>query len=161
MTVSHPWQSELAQRHRLIGGLALFAAGLIWIAQLPVHGSFLTDVLGPTVLIALGLGFAFVPITILSQTGVSDREYRLASGLVNTTQQIGGALGLAVLATIATTTTNHLVAAHHPINQALTLGFHSAFLGAVGFVTLAAIAAATIGTRRHRGQPQPATQTSA
>ena len=73
--------------------------------------------LGPSLLIALGLGLAFVPITILAETGVHDREYGLASGLVNASQQIGGALGLAVLTTIATTRTNHLIATQHPINQ--------------------------------------------
>jgi hypothetical protein len=141
----------------LLAGLALFAGGLVWFARLPVHGSYLTDVLGPSLLIALGLGTAFVPITILSVTGVKDREYGLASGLVNTSQQIGGALGLAVLSTIATTRTDHLAAAHHPINQALTLGFHTAFLGAAGFVLLAIIAAAAIGTTRaNRDQAIPA-----
>lgn len=120
----------------------------MWFAQLPVHGTYLADVLGPSVLIALGLGIAFVAITILSVSGVKDREYGLASGLVNTSQQIGGALGLAVLSSIATTRTDHLAATGHPINQALTLGFHTAFLGAAGFVLVAIIATATIGTRR-------------
>ena len=78
-----------------------------------------------------------MPITILSVSGVQNREYGLASGLVNTSQQIGGALGLAVLTTIATQRTNHLVATHHPIGQALTLGFHLGFYGASGFVVLA------------------------
>jgi EmrB/QacA subfamily drug resistance transporter len=159
--LASPLVNRFGIRPVLIAGLALFAGGLVWIAQLPVHGHFLTDVLGPTMLIALGLGFAFVPITILSQSGVNDREYGLASGLINTTQQIGGALGLAVLATIATSTTNHLAATHHSINQALTLGFHSAFLGAAGFVTLAALAAMTIGTSRNRMHAQVAAPTVA
>ena len=130
----------------------------MWFAQLPVHGSYLNDLLGPSLLIALGLGFAFVPITILAETGVHDREYGLASGLLNTSQQVGGALGLAVLTTIATSRTNHLIVSHHTFGQALTLGFHLGFLGAAAFVGLAIIAAATIGTRRgKRGQvPQPA-----
>jgi sugar phosphate permease len=95
-----------------------------------------------------------VPITILSVAGVQDHEYGLASGLVNTSQQIGGALGLAVLTTIATQRTNHLTATHHPIGQALTLGFHLGFLGAGAFVVLAIIAAAFMG-RAHppRGVP--------
>jgi len=135
-------------RRVLIAGLALFAGGLLWFAQLPVRGAYLADVLGPSLLIALGLGFAFVPITILAVSGVADREYGLASGLVNTSQQIGGALGLAVLSTLATTRTNHLLEAHHPLDQALTLGFHHGFLGAAAFVLLGIVAAATIGTRR-------------
>jgi hypothetical protein len=142
----------------LIGGLVLFAGGLLWFAQLPVHGSYLNDLLGPSLLIALGLGFAFVPITILAETGVHDREYGLASGLLNTSQQVGGALGLAVLTTIATSRTNHLIASHHAFGQSLTLGFHLGFLGAAAFALLGIIAAATIGTRHgKRSQlPQPA-----
>src|SRR5262249_4686862 len=131
-------------------GLVLFAGGLAWFAQVPVDGAYVANLLGPSLLIALGLGFAFVPITILSVTGVRDREYGLASGLVNTSQQIGGALGLAVLTTIATERTNHLSATHHPIGQALTLGFHLGFLGAGGFVVLAIIATASIGSRVSR-----------
>jgi MFS family permease len=137
-------------RRILIGGLVLFAAGLLWFAQLPVHGTYVSNELGPSLLIALGLGLTFVPITILSLTDVEDREYGLASGLVNTSQQIGGALGLAILSTIATSRINHLMATHHSMNEALTLGFHVAFYAAAGFVGLAVIAAATIGTSRSR-----------
>jgi len=156
-----PLVARAGTRKVLITGLALFAGGLVWFAQIPVHGSYLADLLGPSLLIALGLGFAFVPITILAETGVKDGEYGLASGLLNTSQQIGGALGLAILATIATTRTNHLAAGQDPINQALTLGFHTAFLAAAGFTLLAIIAAATIGTRHVRRSqlPQPAPQT--
>src|SRR5262245_51707921 len=110
---------------------------------------------GPSLLIALGLGFAFVPITILAETGVHDREYGLASGLLNTSQQVGGALGLAVLTTIATSRTDHLVASHHTFTQALTLGFHLGFLGAAGFALLGIIAAATIGTRHGKRSQRP------
>ena len=145
--IASPLVARIGLRKVLITGLAMFAGGLIWFAQLPVHGSYLAHLLGPSLLIALGLGTAFVPITILSVTGVANREYGLASGLVNTSQQIGGALGLAVLATITTTRTNHLIAAHHPISQALTLGFHAGFLGAACFVLVAITAATAIGTR--------------
>jgi hypothetical protein len=84
----------------------------------------------------------------------------LASGLLDTSQQNGRALGLAILATLATTRTNHLAASRHPINQALTFGFHMAFLAAAGFALLAIIAAATIGTRHVRRSqlPKPARQ---
>jgi EmrB/QacA subfamily drug resistance transporter len=161
--IAAPLVARLGLRRVLIGGLALFAGGLVWFAQLPVHGSYLADLLGPSLLIALGLGFAFVPITILAETGVHDREYGLASGLLNTSQQVGGALGLAVLTTIATSRANHLMASHHTFGQSLTLGFHLGFLGAAAFVGLGIIAAATIGTRHARRsrlayaapQPQP------
>ena len=153
--MASPLVARLGRRKVLIAGLAMFAGGLVWLAQVSVHASYLADLLGPSLLIALGLGLAFVPITILAETGVHDREYGLASGLVNTSQQVGGALGLAVLATIATSRTSHLIATQHPINQALTLGFHSAFLGAAGFVGLGIIAAATIGIRHSKRSQLP------
>jgi MFS family permease len=156
--IASPLVARAGARTVLISGLVLFAGGLVWLAELPVHGRYVADLLGPSLLIALGLGLAFIPLTILSVTGVEDREYGLASGLVNTAQQIGGALGLAVLATIATSRTNHLVDTNHPTNQALTLGFHAAFLAAGGFVLLAIIAAATIGTRATRQQDTLAAQ---
>jgi MFS family permease len=148
--VAGPLVARIGTRRVLLVGLALFAGGLTWLAQVPVDGAYVANLLGPSLLIALGLGFGFVPITILSVTGVKDREYGLASGLVNTSQQIGGALGLAVLTTIATERTNHLSATNHPIGQALTLGFHLGFLGAGGFVVLAIIAATSIGGRASR-----------
>jgi predicted MFS family arabinose efflux permease len=158
--VASPLIARAGIRKVLLAGLVLFAAGLVWFAQLPVRGTYPADLLGPSLLIALGLGIAFVAITILSVSGVKDREYGLASGLVNTSQQIGGALGLAVLSSIATTRADHLVATGHPINQALTLGFHTAFLGAAGFVLVAIIAIASIGTglvNREKATPARAT----
>jgi EmrB/QacA subfamily drug resistance transporter len=148
--MASPLVARLGRRMVLIAGLTMFAGGIVWLAQVPVHASYLADVLGPSLLLALGLGLTFVPATILAETDVGEHEYGLASGLVNATQQIGGALGLGVLTTLATTRTNHLMASHHPVGQALTLGFHIAFLGAAGFVGLGIIAAATIGTRHVR-----------
>jgi MFS family permease len=150
--LASPLVARLGLRRVLVAGLVLFAGGLVWFAQVPVHAGYLADLLGPSLLIALGLAFAFVPITILAETGVHDQDYGLASGLLNTSQQVGGALGLAILTTIATSRTNHLIASHHALGQSLTLGFHRGFLGAAAFVGLAIIAAATIGTRATRRQ---------
>ena len=87
----------------LIGGLLLIAAGLFWFSQVPgTGGSFAADVLGPSLLAAAGLGFSFVPVTIAAVTGTRPHEAGLASGLINTSQQVGGALGLAILATSPT-----------------------------------------------------------
>jgi len=113
----------------LAAGLALIAGALLWFSTVPVDGSYVSDLLGPMVLAATGLGFAFVTTTIAAVSGVREQESGLASGLINTSQQIGGALGLAVLATIATSRTADLAGSGPPDPVALTEGFQSAFLG--------------------------------
>ncbi|MDX6607720.1 MAG: hypothetical protein QOD14_2260 [Solirubrobacterales bacterium] len=124
----------------LAAGMLFIAVGLGWFSQVSVGGGFLTDILGPSLLAAMGLGFGFVTSTIAAVAGVEEREQGLASGLINTSQQIGGALGLAVLSTIATSRTDHLMASGtSSLPNALTEGFQSAFLGgaviaALGFV---------------------------
>ena len=121
-------------------GLALVAIGLVWFGQISVDGGFTTDILGPSLLAAVGLGFAFVTTTIAAVSGIEDREQGLASGLINTSQQIGGALGLAVLATVATSRTDEVVAAAggNPaaLPEALVEGFQSAFLGAAAIAVI-------------------------
>jgi EmrB/QacA subfamily drug resistance transporter len=84
----------------MVAGLLAMGLGLLWFAQVPVEGKYVQDLLGPLLLIGLGTGFSFVPISILALAGVSERDTGLASGLMNTTQQVGGAVGLAVAATI-------------------------------------------------------------
>jgi MFS family permease len=114
-------------------GMASIAAALVWFSQVSVGGGFLTDILGPSLLAATGLGFGFVTTTIAAVSGVRDQESGLASGLINTSQQVGGALGLAVLATIANTRTDHVMASAggdpSGLTNALTEGFQAAFLG--------------------------------
>jgi EmrB/QacA subfamily drug resistance transporter len=124
----------------LATGLLAVSLGLLGFSQVSVGGGFLTDILGPSLLAAIGLGFGFVTSTIAAVAGVGEHEQGLASGLINTSQQIGGALGLAVLSTIATSRTEHVMAAGgSSLPNALTEGFQSAFLGgaviaALGFV---------------------------
>jgi EmrB/QacA subfamily drug resistance transporter len=114
----------------LAAGMAFVALGLLWFSQVSVGGGFLTDILGPSVLAAIGLGFGFVTSTIAAVSGVQEHEQGIASGLINTSQQIGGALGLAVLSTIATSRTAHLMATGtSTLPHALTEGFQRAFLG--------------------------------
>jgi EmrB/QacA subfamily drug resistance transporter len=118
----------------LAAGLVLVTAGLVWFSQISVDGGFTTDILGPSLLAAVGLGFAFVTTTIAAVSGIEDHEQGLASGLINTSQQIGGALGLAILATIANSRTDSFLeeAGGDPaaLPGALVEGFQSAFLGA-------------------------------
>ena len=118
----------------LAAGMALVTAGLVWFAQVSVDGAFASDILGPSLLAAVGLGFAFVTTTIAAVSGIEDREQGLASGLINTSQQIGGALGLAILATVANSRTDDLIAEAGgdpaALPNALVEGFQSAFMGA-------------------------------
>jgi EmrB/QacA subfamily drug resistance transporter len=135
-------------------GMLLVALGLVWFSRVTVGGGFISDILGPSLLAALGLGFAFVTSTIAAVSGVKEQEQGLASGLINTSQQIGGALGLAVLSTIATSRTRDLLSSGSSLPHALTDGFQAAFLGgatlaALGFVaTLVLIR--TRDSRAHR-----------
>jgi EmrB/QacA subfamily drug resistance transporter len=117
----------------LAAGMLFIAAGLIWFGQVSVGGGYVSDILGPSLLAAIGLGLAFVTSTIAAVSGVDEHEAGLASGLINTSQQVGGALGLAVLATVATSTTND---ATGPPAQALTEGFQNAFLAGAGIALL-------------------------
>jgi predicted MFS family arabinose efflux permease len=125
----------------LAAGMLFVAGGLLWFSQVSLGGGFLTDILGASLLAAIGLGFGFVTSTIAAVSGVEEREQGLASGLINTSQQIGGALGLAVLSTIATTRTNDLMATgHSTLPNALTEGFQSAFLGGAVIALLGFVA---------------------
>jgi len=122
-------------------GLVFVAAGLFWFSHVRAPGgSYLGDVLGPSILAAIGLGFSFVPVTIAAVTGTTPDEAGLASGLINPSQQVGGALGLAILATIANSRTLHLIhsGVHNPA-VSLTQGFQRAFLVGSGFALAGAI----------------------
>ncbi len=137
----------------LVPGLVLITLGLAWFSQISADGSFVADVLGPSVVCAVGAGMVFVPITIAAVAGVEERESGLASGLINTSQQIGGAIGLAILATLANTRTDNLAGGGTPDAQALTEGFQLAFLGAAGFGLVATVIAVVL-TPRMRATPE-------
>ncbi|MCW3065794.1 MAG: transporter [Solirubrobacterales bacterium] len=148
--------SRLVQRFGvqplLIVGMLAQAAGLLLFAEISPTGSYLGDVLAPSLLVAGGMGIAFVPVTIAAMGGVQAREAGLASGLVNTSRQMGGALGLAILSSVATAHTNGLLAAHRALGTALTDGFHRAFVVAALFAFLGAVVAVSAlrGTRPAR-----------
>jgi EmrB/QacA subfamily drug resistance transporter len=121
-------------------GMLFVAGGLVWFSQISADGSFAADVLGPSLLAAVGLGFAFVPQTIAAVSGVSDREAGLASGLINTSQQVGGALGLAILSSVAFSTIGDLAAQGDVGPAALTEGYADAFMVGAGIGLLGVIA---------------------
>jgi EmrB/QacA subfamily drug resistance transporter len=129
-------------------GMVFIGAALVWFSQVSVGGGFTTDILGPSLLAATGLGFAFVTTTIAAVSGVRDQESGLASGLINTSQQVGGALGLAVLATIANSRTDHLMASAHgapaALPNALTEGFQAAFVGGAVIAALGLVLTLTL-----------------
>jgi EmrB/QacA subfamily drug resistance transporter len=116
----------------LVMGMATLTAGLVYFTQVSVGGSYVADLLPGFLLIAIGIGFSFVPISIAALAGVEASQAGLASGLINTSQQIGGALGIAALSTVATTTTGDAVASGSAVPGALVDGFHAAFwVGAI------------------------------
>jgi EmrB/QacA subfamily drug resistance transporter len=121
-------------------GLALVSLGLVGFTQVSVGGGFLTDILAPSILGGIGLGFGFTTATIAAVSGVEDREQGLASGLINTSNQIGAALGLAVLSTIATSRTDDVLATGSTLPNALTEGFQRAFLGGAVIAALGVVA---------------------
>jgi EmrB/QacA subfamily drug resistance transporter len=150
----------------LIAGLLTTAGGLVWFSQAPSNGSFLTDVLGPTTLAGIGIGLEFVPITIAAVAGTKPEEAGLASGMINMTQQIGGALGVAILATLANSRTQSLLhGGGHGTAVALTKGYDRAFLVSAGFALAGAILAAVLITtrdsRQHSTEARTATTTPA
>ncbi|HEX4751437.1 MAG TPA: DHA2 family efflux MFS transporter permease subunit [Solirubrobacterales bacterium] len=116
-------------------GMGLIALGLLWFTQISVDGTFLGDILGPSLLAAVGLGFAFVPVTIAAVSGIEDREQGLASGLINTSQQVGGALGLAILAAVA-----NAIIGSDASPAKLVEGFQAAFAVGAAFAVIGLIA---------------------
>jgi EmrB/QacA subfamily drug resistance transporter len=131
-------------------GMGLIAAGMALFARAAVDGGYTSDVLAPALLCSAGIGFSFVPVTIAATTGVHRTEAGLASGLVNTSRQMGGSVGLALLATVAT---QHSAAVGDdaPRLEALTEGFHRAFaLGAVIALVGALVSALVLSSRAPR-----------
>ncbi len=139
-------------RNLAIGGITLAAAGLAVLTQLPVHGSYVGNLLSGLLPMSIGMGLTFVPITLLATGGVDGEDAGLASGLFNTAQQVGGSLGLAILSTLAASQTSSLL--HGPVTQGAALaarvsGYHVAFGVAAGMLALGAVIMAVVLRRRH------------
>jgi EmrB/QacA subfamily drug resistance transporter len=131
----------------LIAGLSFVAIGLLWFSRVSVGGSFLGDVLGPSLIAAVGLGFSFVPVTIAAVTKTRPDQAGLASGLINTSQQVGGALGVAILASVAASVSGGVNPEGRPTPAQLvdlTDGFSTAFLVGACFALAGAVAAAVL-----------------
>jgi predicted MFS family arabinose efflux permease len=129
-TVASRLTSRRGAKPLLVAGMTLQAIGLLLFAGVSPNGTYVADVLAPSLLVAAGIGIAFVPVTITAVAGVAPGEAGLASGLVNTSRQVGGALGLAVLATVATARTDSLGGRG---GAALTAGYQRAFEVGAGF----------------------------
>ncbi len=141
---SEPLIMRFGARRLLFPGLTLVALGLVYFTRAPVNASYVTDVLPVLVLLGTGIGVCFPALMTIAMSGATRSDAGLASGLVNTSAQVGGAIGLAVLATLSTSRTNDLEAAGHSTASALTSGFHLAFWVAAGLVVAAIAVAATV-----------------
>jgi MFS family permease len=141
------WSAMLAARYgarrALIGGLLLIVAGLVLFARAPVGATYVPDLLPVMLLLGIGAGICFPTLMTLAMSGATPEDSGLASGLVNTTQQVGGALGLAVLASLSATHTSHLLAGGDGTPAALTSGYHLAFVIGAVLVGVAVVVAAT------------------
>jgi MFS family permease len=137
----------------LVAGMTLLAAGLGYFTQVSVGGSYLGDLLPGFLLIAVGMGFSFVPISIAALAGVRPSEAGLASGLINTSQQVGGALGIAALSAIATSTTSGDLAAGGAAAPALIDGFHVAFACGAATAIAGVVVVAGLLSRRDLARP--------
>jgi len=136
-------------------GMGLIAIGLIWLGQVSASGSYASDVLVPFIIAGAGIGITFVSVTVAGMAGVRPNEVGLASGLINTSRQIGGSLGLAILATIATSRTSNLLG-QTSAHIALTKGFDRAFVLGGIFAGVGALASALLIPLRRPPQRAPA-----
>lgn len=134
---------RIGVRNVSVAGITLAAIGMVVLTQLPVHGSYLADLLPGLVPLSIGMGLTFVPITLLGTGGVSADDAGLASGLFNTAQQVGGSLGLAILSTLAASQTTSVLSSSGPgpaaKTAALVSGYHVAFAAAAVMLALGAV----------------------
>jgi predicted MFS family arabinose efflux permease len=132
---------RVGTRPVIVGGALIAAAGIYWLSRVPVHGTYAANVLPGLLIMPLGAGAVFVGATIAANAGVPEHQAGLAAALLNAARQVGSALGLAIFSAIATSHTQHLLAAHAPKAAALTAGYGRALLVSSIFVLAAAIIA--------------------
>lgn len=137
--------TRIGPRVPMVAGLLLVAGGLFWFAQVSPGGSFIADILGPSVLAGVGAAMAFIAGTIAATTGTAEDDAGLASGLLNTSQQVGGAIGVAAIAAIATARTTNVISAGEGVPAvALTEGYQTGYLVAATVALVAAIVVAAL-----------------
>jgi MFS family permease len=148
----------------MAAGMAMIGGGILWATQAPVHGTFWSSLAGPFIVVGIGTAFAFIPVSIAALAGIARHEAGLASGLLNTSQQLGGAIGVAITSTIAAAHASTLLHQGAIPAAALTSGFQWA-LWACGAISLAAVPVTFLLVRRHdlatavtstSAKPQPA-----
>jgi EmrB/QacA subfamily drug resistance transporter len=151
--------SRTGTRPLIVAGSLIAASGVYYLSRIPVEGSYVADLLPGLVIMSLGLGAVFVAVTTAANAGVPAEQAGLAAALLNASQQVGGALGLAIFSAIATSRTTDLLAAHASPADALTSGFHRALLASSLFLLAAAVVALRItNTRGEQDQPEAAAQ---
>jgi predicted MFS family arabinose efflux permease len=151
--VSSQLFARIGTRPVIVAGALLSAGGIYYLSRIPVHGSYVSDVLPGLVMMALGFGAVFVGVTTAANAGVPPDKAGLAAGLLSTSQQVGMALGLAVLSAIATAQTQHRLAAHAARPEALTSGYQRALFVCSLFVLAAALIASRAPNARTTAQP--------
>ena len=142
---------RIGTRPIMVAGALLAAGGVYWLSRIPVHGSYLNDLLPGLMIMSLGLGAVFVGVQTAANAGVPPDKAGLAAALINASFQLGAALGLAIFSAIATSRTNHLLARHIAQPDALTSGFHRALLASSVFLCAAAVIA--LRATNTRGEP--------
>jgi predicted MFS family arabinose efflux permease len=152
--ISSQLLSRVGTRPVIVTGALIAAGGLYWLSRIPVHGSFLHDLLPGMLVLSFGFGPVFVGVTTAANAGVPADKAGLAASLLNASQQLGGALGLAIFTALATSRTNHLLAIGTPPAHALTAGFQRALLAGSIFILVAAIVA--LRATNTRGEPEQA-----
>jgi EmrB/QacA subfamily drug resistance transporter len=140
--------SRTGTRPLIVAGSLIAASGVYYLSRIPVEGSYVADLLPGLVIMSLGLGAVFVAVTTAANAGVPAEQAGLAAALLNASQQVGGALGLAIFSAVATSRTTDLLAAHASPADALTSGFHRALLASSLFLLAAAVVALRITNTR-------------
>jgi EmrB/QacA subfamily drug resistance transporter len=155
--VAQALTTRFGPRPVIVLGLVVLAASMGYYTQIPLHGHYWPDLLPAYLTFALGLAFAFVPVTIAALAQVAPEDAGLASGLINTNQQVGGAIGVAVASTIFVTTKNDLVKSGHSVPFAFTQGYQDAFWALIGLALLGALAAFVLlrGTKIEVAEGEP------